>query len=287
MTISGFSFIRNGVRFDYPFLESLSSILPLCDEFIVAVGKSEDETLTRIQSLGDSRIKIMETVWDDTLRTGGTVLAQQTNIALRHAQGDWAFYLQGDEIVHEKDLPAIRASMEKYRDNLSVEGLLFNFIHFYGSYRYIGDSRKWYRHEIRVVRNNIGVESWRDAQGFRIDSRKMRVKPVSASIYHYGWVKLPSIQLRKQTHFNRLWHPDSWVARHVQTGPEYDYTTGGLLTEFAGTHPAVMTKRVEAQTWSFDYDEKQVKQSAKERLLHWAEQKTGYRIGEYKNYVLI
>lgn len=287
MTISGFSFIRNGILFDYPFIESIRSILPLCDEFVVAVGKSEDQTLSAIRSLDDSRIKIVETIWDDVLRTGGTILAQQTDIALERTSGDWAFYLQGDEVVHEEDLPAIREGMKKYLDIQAVEGLLFKFMHFYGSYRHIGNSRKWYRREIRIVRNKIGVKSWRDAQGFRIAGRKMRVKPVEASVYHYGWVKPPRIQHQKQLRFNKLWHTDSWITKHVQQGPQFDYSSGGVLSEFTGNHPAVMKQRIATSSWSFSYNPDEARHSVKDQILGWIEQKTGYRIGEYKNYVLV
>jgi hypothetical protein len=287
MKISGFSFVRNGVIFDYPFLESIQSILPLCDEFVAAVGNSNDDTLAKIRLLRDPKIKIVETIWDETLRTGGAILAQQTDIALSHTSGDWAFYLQGDEVVHERDLPIIRQAMIQYLDDPSVEGLLFNFIHFYGSYRYIGNSRRWYRREIRVVRNRIGVNSWRDAQGFRIGSRKMNVKLVDGSIYHYGWVKPPTIQQQKQKTFNRLWHSDSWISEHIQNGVQFDYSTGGNLSEFNGTHPASMKNRIESQGWAFSYDPDKVKQTPRESVLNWIEKRTGYRIAEYKNYILI
>ncbi len=287
MTISGFSFVRNGVLFDYPFLESIRSVLPLCDEFIIAVGNSHDDTLARIRSLNDAKIKVVETIWDESIRTGGTILAQQTDIALSQTSGDWAFYLQGDEVVHERDLPTIRQAMIQHLDDPNVEGLLFHFIHFYGSYRYVGNSRRWYRREIRVVRNRIGVQSWRDAQGFRIGSRKMNVKAVDASIYHYGWVKLPDVQQRKQKSFNRLWHSDSWISEHIQRVEQFDYSTGGTLSEFTGTHPAVMKSRSDAQDWTFSYDRRNVKQTLKEHFLNWIEKKTGYRLAEYKNYVLV
>ena len=287
MTVSGFSFVRNGVLFDYPFLESIQSILPICDEFVIAVGDSEDDTLARIESLKESKIKIIQTVWDDAMRTGGSVLAQQTDIALSHTTGDWAFYLQGDEVIHERDLPIIRQSMLQHLGDPQVEGLLFKFLHFYGSYQYVGNSRKWYRREIRIIRNGIDVRSWRDAQGFRIGSRKMRVKLLEATVYHYGWVKPPATQLRKQRNFNRLWHSDEWISEHIQRGDKFDYATGGKLSLFYGNHPSVMNKRVQAQGWSFSYDPNALKQSPKELLLDWMEEKTGYRIAEYKNYVII
>jgi hypothetical protein len=253
MKISGFSFVRNGTLYGYPFIESIQSILPLCDEFIIAVGKSEDDTLNKIRLIGDSRIRIIETVWDDSLRTGGQVLAQQTDIALRQTSGDWAFYLQADEVVHEKDLDIIRAAATQYLNDPRVEGLLFDYNHFYG----------------------------------RVGQRKLRVKPVNASIYHYGWVKPPRIQQRKQRTFNRLWHSDAWIEEHVKPVDEFDYAAGGRLELFAGTHPRVMEKKVREEDWHFAYDDRRVKQSFKDRILDSIERRTGYRLAEYRNYVLI
>ena len=48
MKVCGFSFIRNAVKYDYPIVESIRSILPICDKFVVAVGNSEDNTLQLI-----------------------------------------------------------------------------------------------------------------------------------------------------------------------------------------------------------------------------------------------
>ncbi len=287
MKISGFSFVRNGILFDYPFLESIQSVLPICDELILAVGKSEDRTLALIRELGSPKIKIVETVWDDTQRMGGKVLADQTNIALAHTTGDWAFYLQADEVVHEDDLPVIRGAMEKHINDESVEGLLFSYKHFFGSYSYIGASRRWYRREIRIIRTGRGVQSWGDAQGFRISGRKMRVKLVEASIYHYGWVKSPRKQQDKQRTFNRYWHDDAWMKRNVGDSKEYDYSQGGRLVRFEGSHPLVMKKRIEDQNWDFSYDPRKSKQPFKERLLDWIESTTGLRPGEYRNYELL
>ena len=287
MKISGFSFVRNAIRYDYPFIESILSILPLCDEFVLAVGDSDDGTLDRIRSINSSKLKIIETVWDESLREGGQILAQQTSLALDHVSGDWAFYLQGDEVIHENDLPKIREAMEQHDVNRSVEGLLFRYNHFYGSYEYIGDSRRWYRREIRVVRTGIGVRSWGDAQGFRIDVRKLKVKSVDATVYHYGWVKSPEKQQAKQLNFNKYWHSDDWVKRNVGSGTDYDYSQGGRLAKFAGTHPNAKKDRVANQDWHFAYDPSRVTIPFKERLLNFMEANIGWRIGEYKNYEVI
>ena len=287
MRVAGFTFIRNGVRFDYPFAESLRSLLPLCDEIVVAVGQSQDETRSRILDLQDPRIRLIDTVWDESLRTGGRVLAQQTNVALEAVRADWAFYLQGDEVLHEKDSDAIRAAMQEHLTNSRIEGFLFRYLHFFGSYQYVGDSRRWYRREIRVVRPETGVRSWGDAQGFRIEGRKLRVTAVDADVYHYGWVKPPPLQQLKQQHFNKLWHDDTWVERNVAPVTEYDYSNGGRLRPFTGSHPAVMHERVAAQDWKFAYDASRLRQPIREKMLDWIERHSGWRIGEYRNYELI
>lgn len=287
MKISGFSFVRNAVRFDYPFLESISSLLPICDEFVVAAGSSDDDTLLRLESLRSPKLKVIETVWDETQRTGGAILSQQTNIALDHVSGNWAFYLQADEVVHENDLPVITEALHRYHNDTSVEGILFSYKHFYGGYNYVGDSRQWYRREVRVVRTGIGVRSWGDAQGFRIQGRKLRVKFIDAHIYHYGWVKPPKSQQAKQRSFHRYWHPDEWVKHYVGASEDFDYSRGGTLAPFSGSHPAVMKNRVASQNWTFTYDPAKVRESLKVRILEWIERKTGLRIGEYKNYRLL
>ena len=287
MRLSGFSFVRNGSLYDYPFVESIQSILPICDEFVLAVGKSEDDTLERIKALREPKIRILETVWDESLREGGVVLAQQTNLALDRVKGDWAFYLQADEVVHEHDLANITDALQTHDSDASTEGFLFDFKHFYGSFAYVGNSRRWYRHEIRIIRNGMGVRSWGDAQGFRVNGRKLRVRKVGASIFHYGWVKSPTRQQGKQKSFNRYWHDDQWILNHVGVSDEYDYTTGGRLVSFDSVHPSVMARRINGQQWNFHYDPEKVQRPLKERVLDWFEDKTGLRIGEYKNYKLL
>jgi glycosyltransferase involved in cell wall biosynthesis len=287
MRISGFSFIRNGVIYDYPFLESLRSLLPLCDEVVLAVGQSDDDTLRRIEALNSPSIRIIPTVWDDSLREGGSILAQQTNIALDAVRGDWAVYLQADEVLHENDYDKIcRAILDASADP-RVEGLLFPYQHFYGSYEYVGASRRWYRNEVRVVRTGIGVRSWGDAQGFRIGSRKLKVKPVDAYVYHYGWVRPPDLQQRKQRSFHRYWHTDEWISSHVGDSEKFDYAKGGRLRRFTGTHPAVMKQRITMQDWRFEYDPRRAGGPFKDRVLDWLEEKTGLRPGEYRNYELL
>ena len=287
MFVSGFTIVRNAIRFDYPIVEAIKSILPLCDEVVVAVGKSEDETLQLIKSINDSKIKIIETIWDDSLREGGKVLAAETNKAYDaiSEKADWCFYIQGDEVMHEKYLPTIKSEMEKWKDDMRVEGLLFKYTHFYGSYDFVGDSRKWYREEIRIVRKNKEIRSYKDAQGFRkSDNSKLVVQPINAFVYHYGWVKPPAAMQAKQESFHKMWHDDKWMKENIPAAKEFDYSQIDSLAKFAGTHPIVMQERVQKQNWKFDFDPTKKKWGIKMKFLMWVEINFGWRIGAYKNY---
>lgn len=289
MLVSGFTFIRNAVKYDYPIKEAILSILPLCDEVVVALGNSDDNTRELLESIGSDKIKIFDSVWDDSLREGGRVLAEETNKAFDRisSDSDWAFYIQGDEVFHEDGIQAVREAMIKYKDQPSVEGLLFGYRHFYGSYDYIGDSRRWYRKEIRVVRNDKSIRSYKDAQGFRKEGRKLQVKPVNAWIHHYGWVKPPAAMQAKQESFHKLWHSDEWVAKNVARAEEFDYSQIDSLARFIGTHPEVIRERIAKQNWTFSFDPTQRKLSLKTRALQLIENTTGWRIGEYRNYKVI
>lgn len=288
-TLSGFTFVRNAIKYDYPIVEAVKSILPVCDDFIINVGNSDDGTLELIKSITSDKIKIVESVWDENLRTGGRILAQQTDIALQYCTGDWCFYIQADEVVHEKFLPVVPLTVNKYHSDNRVDGLLFKYLHFYGSYKYIGSSRRWYRQEIRIIRNKRGIKSYKDAQGFRINNKKLHVKPIDAYIYHYGWVKPPETQQKKQHYFNRLWHSDSWIKNNVSADSKFDYNEIDELSLFNDSHPEVMIDLVAKQDWDFDYNAKNNKRDIvfKHRFLNKIENLTGYRIGEYKNFKLI
>lgn len=286
MKVAGFTFIRNAVKYDYPVTEAIRSILPLCDEVIVNIGRSEDDTETLIKSISSPKIKIVHSVWDDSLREGGRVLAEETNKAFDQVSpdADWCFYIQADEVVHERYYDAIRKAMEKYRNDLRVEGLLFRYVHFYGSYDYVGDSRKWYSHEIRIIRNDRSIRSWRDAQGFRNDGRKLNVKEIDAVIFHYGWVKHPSAQLEKINNFQKLWVGDESTNIPVVNNIQFDYSQIDSLTRFKGTHPQVMNERIIRKNWAFDHDISRKNFRLRDRILHWLERLTGHRFFDYRNY---
>lgn len=287
MKVSGFTFIRNAIKYDYPIVEAVKSILPVCDEVVIAVGDSDDDTYNLVAAIDPVKIRIIRTTWDDALREGGRVLAVETDKAF-HAiadDSDWAFYIQGDEVLHEKYHQEVRDKMKLYLDDKRVEGLLFNYLHFYGSYDYVGDSLNWYRKEIRVIRNDRNIFSYRDAQGFRKKpNAKLRVKPIGATMHHYGWVKDPRAMQGKLKSFNKYWHSDDWVAENIADAEEFDYSKVDSVQHFQGTHPEVMKQRISAINWKFGRDMSKNSMKLKYRIKKWVEKHTGWRPSEYKNY---
>lgn len=290
MKVAGFTIARNVIKYDYPIVEAISSILPLCDEIVVAVGKSEDDTLSLIQSIPSNKIRIIETVWDDSVREGGRTFALETDKALRAVSPDvtWCFYIQADEVLHEQYYPVVRQAMEQFASDTSVDGLLFNYKHFYGSYDYVGESWQWYRREIRIVRNLPTIFSYRDAQGFRKKpNEKLRVKLIDAFIYHYGWVKDPRKMQQKIAGWSKFYQTDEWINQNLAAANEFDYSSIDSLEQFTGMHPQVMAQRIQRKNWKFDHDISRKRYSLRERVKRLISSLIGYRIGEYKNYKIV
>ena len=289
MFISGFTIIKNAVLNDYPVVEAINSVLPVVDEMIVLVGDSEDETLQLIESINSDKIKIHHSVWDNTLRKGGVVLAVETNKAfgLINPNADWAFYIQADEAVHEKYLPVIKNAMREYADDKRVDGLLFNYLHFYGTYDYVGDSRKWYSKEIRIIKNDASISSYRDAQGFRKNGEKLKVKLIDACIYHYGWVKSPKQMMKKMKNFSKYWHDDKEMKGFDLLPDLFDYSEIDSIKLFDNTHPVAYLDRIAKQNWKIALDPSIKKLTLIKWFLYKFEKLTGVRLFDYKNYKII
>ena len=294
MRISGFSFVRDAVRLHSPIREAVESLLPLVDEFIVTVGPSEDGTANRIRQIGDPRVKIIETDWDPEHFVHGRINAVQTDLAMDACSGDWGFYLQADEVCHEDDLPRLRAAMERWLPDDEVEGFLFDYLHFWGDFDHVHWTRNWYRREVRIVRLDPSIRSYKSAQGFRRDGQKLRVRHAGGRIFHYGWVRPPEVMKRKQMALDRLHHPEEWVRRRHGDGVSVAFDYGSLdhLRRFEGTHPAVMRDWIASKTWrAEDYRRPGTlheHERAWPRILTWIEDRMLHRqLGVYRNYRLI
>lgn len=298
MKISGFSYVRNGFDYGVPFLEAFQSILPVCDEFIIAVGDSTDGTRAAIENLKSDKIKIIDTTWDDKMKQGGKIFARQTNLALDGITGDWAFHIQADEVIHEKDLPKIKTALEENDTNKKVEGFILPFLHFWGSYNYIRNSRRIHNHEVRIFRNIPVIRSYRDSQGFRKYSsreayekgiengEKLQVKKIDAPVYHYNGVRPPEGMKKKVSQFGEYYKPPEAVEKQPQQKESLLHNVD-RVTLFKGTHPQLMQAKIQAQNWEYTFDPKKAVWRTKDRLIQPVEDLLGFKLGEYKNYKLL
>ncbi len=238
MKISAFTFLRNAQILAYPFVESIQSILPIVDEYIIVLGPCEDNTEKMLKDIGSTKIKIIPTQWNEHMNTKGFVYGQQKSIALFNCTGDWAFYLEADEVVHEDDLPGIKYSMEKYLHDSNVEALVFDYIHFYGNKNTYAWSPGWYRREVRIIKNNIPC--WApDGLFFTIIKSKKRGRYpraalTDATIYHYGWIRSEKQMNMKLKKVEKYWR--------ATVSPEVKYSEidGAILKGFKGSHPKVI-----------------------------------------------
>lgn len=238
MKVSGFTFIRNATVLGYPYIDSLKSLLMLCDEVVVAVGDSVDDTLEQIQKIDDPRLRIISTTWNEKMQDRGYVYAQQKMIAQFNCTGDWVFYLEGDEIIHEEDIPLIRNQMQKYLDKKNIEALVFDYYHFYGNSDHIAISPRWYRQAPRILRNT--VRSWAPDGLFWVimnENKKGRYPNaalVGCHLYHYGHVRSVIAMNEKNKKVEQFWgNTPSEFKGYGDVDPK-------SLTKFLGTHPKIV-----------------------------------------------
>jgi len=286
--LSGFTIVRNAVKLDYPVLPAIRSILGICDEVVVNVGKSEDGTRDLIASLGDPRIRILDTEWD--FSRGSGALSIETNRAMAACRGAWGLYIQADEVLHETGAAILVADLREWHGDPGVEGLLVDYVHFYGDFDTIATNRHWYRREVRCVRLGGNVRSYEDAQGFRVgpEQRRVRARATGARMFHYGWAGPSQAVQRKLAASKEIFTEavDRLESRAARGRHALDWTP--LLRPFRGTHPEAARDWIAARR---DARERAVGPRSF-RLGHlrlylsdWIERLTGARVFEYRNYV--
>ncbi len=252
MKISGFSMVRNATKLYYPIKEAILSILPICDEFVVAVGKGDpdDNTRAEIESIGSNKVEIVDTVWDIENQRGGRVHAEQTNIALERCTGDWCFYIQADEVIHEKYLAVIKDRCRELLDDEEVEGLVFDYKHFWGDYWHYMISHGWCKREVRIIKNNRDIKSFRSALGFRNNGERIKAAHANAEVFHYGWVRPPDYMQNKRKAFHTIhWGRKKMNEFHKNEPEKFDYGSLEDLPVYRGSHPKVMKRWVEKFHW--------------------------------------
>jgi len=285
MRVSGFTFLRNGQMLGYPFVESIKSILPIVDEFIIALGPCEDETQSMIEAIGDEKIKIIHTQWNEVMRDRGYVYGQQKMIAQFNCTGDWAFYLEADEVVHEDDHQKIVEAMKRYKDDERVEALLFDYIHFYGNANSWLDSPGWYRRAPRIIKNSVRSYAPDGLFWLVLASNKIGRYPnaalTGAKMYHYGWVRSEEQMNLKSEKVQKYWNKEHKKIDYSQIDPS-------IIEEFKGTHPKVVQEWLPKAKGVFQADPNHTltRREKKHRLMKKLEELFGLELSK-KHYRLV
>lgn len=255
--VSGLTIIRNGVRLNYPFIEAIRSALPICDEYIVVAGDSDDETLERLAELKDDRVKVIHTEWSPRVTPRKCLLAQQTNIGLGFCRGAWCLYLQGNEVLHERALPRLRNLMETHERDDSIEAMLLERLTFWSDYRhYLAVYPRRFKYTARIIRPNIGTYSIRDGMSFAVfdnfstRGRYPRAIDTGADLYRYDYVHSVEQQARK---FADAVHR-SGTSVKADENYFYEYYPRQFIARFTDSHPEVMAQRVASSSGESSLD---------------------------------
>jgi hypothetical protein len=106
-----------------------------------------------------------------------------------------------------------------------------------------------------MLRNTGNIVSYWDAQKFRTrDNKKLRVKLINSSIYHYGWVRHPNKQLEKLNNFYSLWNGPNYTPPAVSEKEKFDFFKDADSVElFKKSHPEVMKKKLLKKTGSYNW----------------------------------
>jgi hypothetical protein len=291
--VSGFTFIKNGLTLGYPIRESVESIESLCDEIIINVGfdneelSGDDGTYAYLRDhFNHKKFTFLKSYWNPEMTSKGLILSEQTNIALNKCKGKICQYIQGDEVLHEDDLPAIHDGLIEMERNPRYEGLVFDYIHFYGNVDAYLYTRRIYRREVRAIRNGLGIKSHLDAQGFRhADNSKLKCKKINARVFHYGWARKEKIMAQKIQAMDKLYH-----GKDFENQKKFEYQRIWGLKKFLKTHPELMYEWIEKNRNDIDiHDLKKVysKSDISLAVSDFLEFLTGQRFGEYRNYKLI
>jgi len=286
--LSAFTLVRNAIKLNFPILATICSVLGVCDEVVVNVGKSDDDTREIVAGIGDSRVRILESEWD--MKRGDGMLALETQRAMNACRGSWGIYLQADEVLDERSARTLKAKVAEWDDDPRVEGLLVNYLHFYGGFDRVATNRRWYRREVRCIRLGLDIHPYQGAQGFRVGpaQRKIRARLTDAQMFHYGWAR-PACAIRAKREVVKEMYPvaSERLDRDIERGT-LEWIP--LLRRFTGQHPAVASSWIAtcAQQPPIELEPPRFKAgNVRYYVSDWIERLTGARPFEFRNYTLV
>lgn len=192
-TLGGSLLIRNGCKFDYPFVQAIQCLLEFCDKVCICLVPTDDETDEIVYDLfkGNSKVIIRQMYdgdWQLMDFQAKHRLSIFTNYAIEMLDTDYVFNLQGDEIVDPGSYKYIRLAMQE-----GQEGYLCNRINLWGSPYHqlnVEHSRKPCSTEIVRLAKTC-YRAYDDAESLAapvVDKYLDKIK-----IWHYGFIRKKEI----------------------------------------------------------------------------------------------
>jgi len=286
--LSGFTLVRNAIKLDFPIVPAIRSILEVCDEVVVNVGASEDDTRDLVAAIGDPRVRILDRVWDFSKQN--LMISQETEQAMQACRGTWGIYIQADEVLHEDGARALREKTAEWDADARVEGLLVRYLHFYGGFDLVATNRRWYRREVRCIRLGKDIRPYQGAQGFRVgpEQRRIRARPTEAVMFHYGWARPPQA-IKEKHEISKTIYP--WSREQSARNQERGYLEWlPLLKRFTGAHPHVAREWIQERMVAADQRIGPRRLRPEHLRLYvsdWIERLTGERVFEFRNYQIV
>lgn len=247
MKVYGLAFIKNGEKFDYPYIESLQSLSPLVEEIYVNVGICDDGTRENVEKV--KNVKIFDVEWDDNRSDRGHILSDMTNLVLNKLRREksgpedsdsWVIYLQSDEVIHESEERMILEDIKRAQE-LGHDCVRFRYLHFLGSHNKVALHKRWYPQEIRAIKLQSDILSLGDAQTFENYTNPFES---DAHIYHYGHVRDEVAYKQKMKKFHTYYNSGFHLYRKNLKRLIKDFLRNDELTSFYGDHPKCMQDRI-------------------------------------------
>ncbi|HJQ66330.1 MAG TPA: hypothetical protein VJ816_08135 [Gemmatimonadales bacterium] len=286
--LSGFTLVRNAIKLDFPIVPAIRSILEVCDEVVVNVGASEDDTRDLVASIGDPRVRILDRVWDFSKQN--FMISHETEQAMQACRGTWGIYIQADEVLHEDGARALKEKTAEWDADERVEGLLVRYLHFYGGFDRVATNRRWYRREVRCIRLGKDIRPYQGAQGFRVgpEQRRIRARPTEAVMFHYGWARPPHA-IKEKHEISKTIYP--WSREQSARDQERGYLEWlPLLKRFTGAHPRAAREWIQQRMIAAEQRIGPRRLRPEHLRLYvsdWIERLTGARVFEFRNYQIV
>ena len=123
--LSGYTQAYNVMKSNYPWRESIISLLGFCDEVVVLDGGSNDGTYEELKEWAkkENKLKVRQLKRDWDNPRFALFNGQQKAAARTLCTGDWCWQVDIDEVVHEEDYKKVKPLIRNIPKNVNIVSL--------------------------------------------------------------------------------------------------------------------------------------------------------------------